>query len=139
VDALSLSSQTDQQVANLALVAWLFLIPLGLLLSLLLYKVVSLLGLVLEFGTIAKYELFPTLKHVHRIAGRVDTLSEKVSSGVTSVENTMSAVKPVFKKGAAGVKSVSGKVASQVTSRLGEAGKTLFVGLVDLINKRTRS
>lgn len=121
-------SPADAQLAHLIQVAWILLIPVGLLLALVLYKVVSLLSVALELSTMARYEIYPTLKNVHRISDRLDAMSAKVSDGVDTVGKALEKVKPAFEKGAEGFKTGTEKAKS--------AGSTLFNGLWQVIRKR---
>ena len=125
---MPLATPADAQLANLIQVAWIFLIPIGLLLALVLYKIVCLLQVVLEISTIARYEVYPTLKHVHRITERVDNLSTKVSESVDKMQQTVQKVKPAVEKGTQGFKSGAGKAK--------ELSSTLVRGLWEIIKKR---
>jgi hypothetical protein len=123
-----LENGVQVQLAQLVQVAWVLLIPLGVMGLFLLYKLGCLLQLVLELGTIARYELYPILQNAHRITDRVDVLSSKVTSGVEAVERTAAKAKPAWKKGSETFTVGRYKVKA--------AAGTLFTGLVGLLKKR---
>jgi len=88
---------TQQEMANLIRVSWIVLIPAGVLLSLVLYKLVMLLHGLLEFITLARYELTPAMKDIRLTAEHVEVLSAKAVEGVKTVEHSVYATGPALK------------------------------------------
>jgi hypothetical protein len=88
---------TQQEMAHLIRVSWIVLIPAGVLLSLVLYKLMMLLHGLLDFLTLARYELTPALKDVRLTAEHVELLSAKAVEGVKTVESGVAATGPAIK------------------------------------------
>jgi len=88
---------TQQEMAHLLRVSWIVLIPAGVLLSLVLYKLMMLLHSLLEFLTLARYELTPALKDVRLTAEHVELLSSKAVEGVKTVQTGVAATGPAIK------------------------------------------
>lgn len=87
--------QTEMQ--HLLRVSWIVLIPAGVLLSMVLYKLAMLLHGLVEFMTLARYELAPALKDVRLTAEHVEALSSRAAAGVKSVESGVAATGPALK------------------------------------------
>lgn len=87
--------QTEMQ--HLLRVSWIVLIPAGVLLSMVLYKLAMLLHGLVEFLTLARYELAPALKDVRLTAEHVEALSSRAAAGVKSVESGVAATGPALK------------------------------------------
>jgi hypothetical protein len=92
-----MDSFAQQELGHLIRVSWIVLIPLGVLLSLVLYKLAMLLHSLLDFLTIARYELAPAIKDLRLTAEHVEVLSAKAVSGVKSVEEGISATGPALR------------------------------------------
>ena len=88
---------TEQELAQLIRISWIVLIPAGVLLSLVLYKLAMLLHGLVEFLTIARYELAPAIKDLRLTAENVERLSEKAVSGVQSVQDGVAATGPALR------------------------------------------
>lgn len=88
---------TQQEMAHLIRVSWIVLIPAGVLLSLVLYKLGMLLHGLVEFLTLARYELSPAMKDLRLTAEHVEALSAKAVTGVKSVESGIAATGPVLR------------------------------------------
>jgi hypothetical protein len=88
---------TQQEMAHLIRVSWIVLIPAGVLLSLVLYKLVMLLHGLLEFITLARYELTPAMKDLRLTAEHVEVLSAKAVEGVKTVEHSVASTGPALK------------------------------------------
>lgn len=106
----------DEQVKSLILVNLGILIPVGILLVMLLYKLVMLLQSLGEFLTLAQYEVSPTLKDVRSITRNVETISQKAVSGVESVERGVEATKPVVSQSVENVRSLSSDLKNNVSA-----------------------
>lgn len=87
----------QQELAHLVRVSWIVLIPAGVLLSLVFYKLLMLLTGLVEFLTLARYELAPALKDVRLTAEHVETLSAKAVTSVRTVENGMASTGPALR------------------------------------------
>lgn len=87
--------QTEMQ--HLLRVSWIVLIPAGVLLSMVLYKLAMLLHGLVEFLTLARYELAPALKDVRMTAEHVEALSARAVAGVKSVESGVAATGPALR------------------------------------------
>ncbi len=88
---------TQQEMAHLIRVSWIVLIPAGVLLSLVLYKLAMLLHGLVEFLTLARYELSPAMKDLRLTAEHVEALSAKAVAGVKSVESGVAATGPALR------------------------------------------
>lgn len=88
---------TQHELAHLIRVSWIVLIPVGVLLSLVLYKLAMLLHALLEFLTIARYELAPAIKDLRLTAEHVELLSGRAASSVKSVEDGVAATGPALR------------------------------------------
>lgn len=83
----------SQQLSILTMVGWialipvaLLLIPIGVLVAILLAQLAMILCGVMEFFPMARYEIYPILKHVRQITARAEALSEKATTGVENIE-----------------------------------------------------
>lgn len=112
----------EQELAHLIRVSWIVLIPVGVLLSLVLYKLAMLLHSFLDFFTIARYELAPAMKDLRLTAEHVEALSAKAVSGVKSVEEGVSATGPALRSAGrdivAGVESVWSGIRESFSRRI---------------------
>ncbi len=88
---------SEQEMANLIRVAWIVLVPGGVLLCMVLYKLVMLLHGLVEFLTLARYELAPALKDIRITAENVEVLSTKAVQGVQNVQNGVNATVPAIR------------------------------------------
>ena len=86
----------QQEMANLIRVAWIVLVPGGVLLCLVLYKLAMLLHGVLEFVTLARYEMAPAMKDLRLTAEHVEVLSAKAVNGVRTVERGVNTTIPAI-------------------------------------------
>lgn len=86
-----------QEMTHLIRVAWILLIPAGVLLSMVLYKLFVLLQGVLEFLTLARHELTPALRDLRLTAEHVETLSAKAVHNVKAVETSALSVGPLVR------------------------------------------
>lgn len=89
------AAQTEME--HLLRVSWIVLIPAGVLLSMVLYKLAMLLHGLVEFLTLARYELAPALKDVRLTAEHVEALSSRAANSVKTVENGVAATGPALK------------------------------------------
>ncbi|HEY9746420.1 MAG TPA: hypothetical protein V6C99_09405 [Oculatellaceae cyanobacterium] len=90
-------SAQSQELVQLIRVAWILLIPAGVLLSLVLYKLFVLLHGVVEFLTLARHELTPAMRDLRLTAEHVETLSAKAVANVKTVEDTAASVGPAMR------------------------------------------
>lgn len=97
----------QQEMTQLVRISWIVLIPVGVLLSLVLYKLMSLLHGLSEFLTIARYELSPAIKDLRVTAENVEILSTKAVSSVQKVEQGIAATRPAVQRGLSNLKSAS--------------------------------
>lgn len=86
-----------QEMTHLIRVAWILLIPAGVLLSMVLYKLFLLLQGLFEFLTLARHELTPAMRDLRLTAEHVETLSAKAVHNVKIVENSASSVGPLVR------------------------------------------
>jgi hypothetical protein len=86
-----------QEMSHLIRVAWILLIPAGLLLSMVLYKLFVLLQGLLEFLTLARHELTPALRDLRLTAEHVEALSARAVNNVRAVETTAQSVGPMVR------------------------------------------
>ncbi len=93
------------ELTNLIRVSWILLIPVGVLLVMVLYKLVMLLHSVSEFLTLAQYELSPAIKDLRLTAAHVETISAKAASSVEAVERGIQSTKPAIDKGVHSVRA----------------------------------
>jgi hypothetical protein len=110
------------QLAQLVNVAWVLLIPVGVLLALVLYKVLALLQAGLEFVTIARYDVVPMLKEVRETLVHVEAVTSRVSGAVQQVERVAHQAKPFLQR--------SGNQASTGLQKLANSGGVLLSGIV---------
>lgn len=89
----------DQELTHLVQVSWFILMPVGLLLAMVLYKLFTLLHGVSEFLTIARHELSPALQDLRKTATHVEILSAKAVEGVATIEKGAQATGPAVKQG----------------------------------------
>lgn len=92
-----MDSIAQQEMAHLIRVSWIVLIPAGVLLSMVLYKLVMLLHGLVEFLTLARYELAPAMKDLRLTAEHVEVLSAKAVTGVRTVEHGVSSTGPALR------------------------------------------
>jgi hypothetical protein len=87
---------TEHELANLIRVAWIVLVPGGVLLCMVLYKLAMLLHGLVEFLNLARYEMAPTLKDLRLTAENVEVLSAKAVHSVRTVEHRVSSTVPAI-------------------------------------------
>lgn len=116
----------DIQLATLAKVAWVILIPVGLLLTVVLFKLAFLLHTVSDFVGVARYELMPLLRELQQTSAHLETLSAKVVASVESVEKGVHAVKPTLSKGLGLVCEKLGETTSLLSGGLSLVRKLFF-------------
>jgi len=92
-----LDQLSEHEMANLIRVAWIVLVPGGVLLCLVLYKLTMLLHGLVEFLTLARYEMAPALKDLRLTAENVEILSSKAVSSVRTVEHRVSSTVPAIR------------------------------------------
>ena len=90
------SAMAEQELAHLIRVAWILLIPAGVLLSMVLYKLFLLLQGVVEFLTLARHELTPAMRDLRLTAEQVETLSSKAVANVRTVESGFNMAVPIL-------------------------------------------
>lgn len=104
------------QIQGLIQLNLFILIPVGLLLAAVLYKLVMLLALVYQFLTMAQYELAPTLKDLRSTTAHVEALSAKAVAGVETVERGIEQTRPVFEKGVKNIQVAGQELRAGFTS-----------------------
>lgn len=108
----------EAELANLVHVGWVVLIPLGVLLSLVVYKILVLLQSVYEFWTVARHELSPAMADLRRTASHVEILTGKAVEGIETVERGVNATTPIINNG---------------VSKLQQAALTIKGGVMGLV------
>lgn len=93
------SPQLIEQLSHLVLVSWIVLIPVGVLLAMVLYKLAMLMHSLSEFLVLARHELSPTLQDVRKTAHHVELITSKAAVSVNTVEQGMQAVGPAMNRG----------------------------------------
>jgi hypothetical protein len=88
---------TTQEMTHLIRVAWILLIPAGVLLSMVLYKLFVLLQGLLEFVTLARHELTPAMRDLRLTAEHVEVLSAKAVHNIKAVESSALSVGPLVR------------------------------------------
>ena len=94
------------------------LLPVGILLALVLYKIIQLLQLVYQFLSMAQYELAPALKDLRATTAHVEALSGKAVAGVETVERGIAQTKPLVEKGLKNVQVASQELKTGFTSAI---------------------
>lgn len=92
-------SRLESELANLINVSWVVLIPLGVLLSLVIYKLLVILQSVYEFWMVARHELSPAMADLRKTANHVEILTGKAVEGIETVERGVNATTPILNKG----------------------------------------
>jgi hypothetical protein len=93
----SLSLQSNAEWEQLIRVAWIILIPTGVLLAMVLYKLAMLLHGLVELVSLARYEMSPAMQDLRMTAEHVEALSRKAVSGVQSLEDGLAATGPAVR------------------------------------------
>jgi hypothetical protein len=106
-----MNDTTQLELTQLIRISWIVLIPVGVLLALVLYKLAMLLHSVLDFLTVARYELAPTLKDLRTTMEHVEEISARAASGAKTVERGVSEAGPALGRGVERVKDVTATVA----------------------------
>lgn len=91
-------SLADVQLAKMIEVLTVLLIPVGVLLSLLLYKSLFLLQHALDFINIARFDVVPLIQDLRAITTHTARLVEQVDSGVELIQRSIGNVPVVFNK-----------------------------------------
>lgn len=107
-----------RQLANLVQVSWIILIPVGVLLAMVLYKLAMLMHSVSEFLVLARHELSPTLQDVRKTAHHVELITSKAAVSVNTVEQGMLAVGPAMNRGVERLRHVPDDIKSGVVALL---------------------
>jgi hypothetical protein len=114
-----MDDQVQLELAHLIRISWIVLIPVGVLLAMVLYKLAMLLHGVLEFLNLARYELAPAMKDLRHAAEHVEFLSGKAADSVRSLEHGVEVTRPAIvsginriRDGAAGIKTRVGSLFS---------------------------
>ncbi|MEB3286288.1 MAG: hypothetical protein VKJ04_02175 [Vampirovibrionales bacterium] len=108
------SDALQQQLANLVQVSWVVLIPLGVLLSLVIYKILMLLQSVYEFWTVARHELSPAMQDLRKTASHVEILTGKAVDSIESVERGVQSATPMFQDGLGRIQQAGASLRSGV-------------------------
>ena len=95
------------ELDNLIRVSWILLIPIGVLLAVVLYKLAVILHGASEFMSIARYELYPTIKDLRKVAGNAEILSDKAVSGAEVVEKGLGIAEKAAERGVDNLKDIS--------------------------------
>ncbi|MEM0952278.1 MAG: hypothetical protein AAGI66_09085 [Cyanobacteria bacterium P01_H01_bin.74] len=97
------------ELTHLIKVSWILLVPAGLLLCGIFYKLFLLLNGLWSFFNLAQYELSPALKDIRLITENMESLSSKAVSSVESVEKGFSVTGSAFKTAGESVSGNAGK------------------------------
>lgn len=115
------------ELANLVRVSWYLLIPIALLLGIVLYKLAFIAHGVSEFLTLARYELYPTLKDLRQVASNVEVLSAKAVHGAETIEKGLETAGRGVESVASGVKERAERFATgSVPSFIGGLIKSMI-------------
>lgn len=104
----------QQEMVNLIRISWIVLIPVGVLLALVLYKLLMLLVGLVDLLTVARYELSPAMKDIRLLAEHAEFLSGKAAQSVKAVEKRMDATRPLVEKSLTGLQAVTGDLRQSV-------------------------
>ena len=115
-------SLSDIQLAKMLQVATLLLVPVGVLLVLLLYKLLSLLQYALDFFNIARFDLIPIIQDVRAITAHAAKLSNQVDAGVKKVNKSVDKIKPAL-----------GNVSEMGKTGIGKLKKVIIDGIGSLL------
>jgi hypothetical protein len=91
-----LAMQNSAEWEQLVRVAWIILIPTGVLLAMVLYKLAMLIHGLMELVSLARYEMTPAMQDLRMTAEHVEALSRKAVSGVESLEEGIAATGPAI-------------------------------------------
>ncbi|MEB3206435.1 MAG: hypothetical protein VKK59_03690 [Vampirovibrionales bacterium] len=89
----------DLQLSMLILVAWIVLIPVGVLLCILLFRLIALLDTLHLLVDAIRMEITPLLNSLQETASHVEALTQKAQHSLESVERGAKAVPPLVSKG----------------------------------------
>ena len=117
----------DEQMAHLAMIVWLFMVPVGILAVLLLYKVSRLLSAVLELVTVMRFDVYPMIKDLRALTGHTEALVGKLHTLADATEEAVATLKP---KAQAGQQALWGW-----WQGLSRAGQVLSKELATLVGK----
>jgi hypothetical protein len=102
-------SLADVQLAKLLQVLTLLSIPVGVLLTLLLYKTLFLMQQMLDFVNIARFDVVPMIQDLRAITSHTAKLAEQVDSSVSLVQRSVGKVNPALKQVKSwGIEKISG-------------------------------
>lgn len=104
---------SSAEVDTLVRVAWIVLIPVGVLLALVLYQTLCLLQSVTELAAMARYEVLPALKDLREVAAHTQVLSKQA---VTGLETAKQAGPMLGRKVSEGVQVVQGALCGLLKS-----------------------
>ncbi len=102
----------QQEWSHLLRICWIVLIPVGVLLAMVLYKLAMLLHSLLEFLYLVRHEVTPAMKDLRLTAENVEILSRTAVNGVKTIENGVAATSPALQ-------SAKRRVVSSVQSFFG--------------------
>jgi hypothetical protein len=94
MDAFAMQNSVEWD--QLIRVTWIILIPTGVLLAMVLYKLAMLLHGLMELVSLARYEMTPAMQDLRMTAEHVEALSRKAVSGVESLEEGLAATGPAI-------------------------------------------
>jgi len=95
MDAVAMQNSAEWE--QLVRVAWIILIPTGVLLAMVLYKLAMLIHGLMELVSLARYEMTPAMQDLRMTAEHVEALSRKAVSGVESLEEGIAATGPAIR------------------------------------------
>lgn len=108
------SPEVNTQLSNLILVSWILLIPVGILLCVVLYKIYCLFHDASDFLVIAKHELGPTLQDVRKTASHVEGITAKAADSADAIQQGVQSIRPALDKtvtqGAEQLRNISGSI-----------------------------
>lgn len=106
-----MNEMVQWELAQLIRVSWIVLIPVGVLLAVVLYKLAMLLHSVLDFITVARYEVVPALQDLRATAEHVESVSTRVAAGLRTMEEGMANARPALAHGVDTLKDRSRRLA----------------------------
>lgn len=115
-------SAYSQLIDFFTMLCWLLLVPVAVLLGIVLYKIAFFLHGLSEFMTMARYEIYPTLKDLRLIADRAEVLSAKALNTAEAFENGVHAAE----RGVDKVKNISESLLGGVGTLAIGIGKAIF-------------
>jgi hypothetical protein len=118
---MTLSAGTEQLLQWLIIIAGVLLIPVGLGIIVVLFKLAFLIHSASDFLAFATYELSPVIKEIRKTVDHIGTIGERASVGAYEVSQGIKNTGPLVKSGLSKLKVGTWALVSGIGRSFGQS------------------